>query len=108
MSNEIVFFGMEFANIFVLSFFIMVIMFYFMYNIYPLCIHLYESIKALCTNFKFINLYYLPLEILICLIPLMNLMIVDYEVLERVPNWVYLTMIYVLIGSFIGMIVCVI
>lgn len=108
MSNEIVFFGMEFANIFVLSFFIMVIMFYVMYNIYPLCIHLYESIKALCTNFKFINLYYLPLEILICLIPLMNLMIVDYEVLERVPNWVYLTMTYVLIGSFIGMIVCVI
>lgn len=108
MSNEIVFFGMKFANIFVLSFFIMVIMFYVMYNIYPLCIHLYESIKALCTNFKFINLYCLPLEILICLIPLMNLMIVDYEVLERVPNWVYLTMTYVLIGSFIGMIVCVI
>ena len=108
MSNEIVFLGMEFANIFVLLFFIMVIMFYVMYNIYPLCIHLYESIKELCTKFKFINLYYLPLEILICLIPLMNLMIVDYEVLERVPNWVYLTMTYVLIGSFIGMIVCVI
>ena len=108
MSNEIVFFGMEFTNIFVLSFFIMVIMAYVMYNVYPLCIHLYESIKALYTNFKFINLYCLPLEILICLIPLMNLMIVDYEVLERVPNWVYLTMTYVLIGSFIGMIVCVI
>lgn len=108
MSNEIVFFGMKFANIFMLLFFIMVIMFYVMYNIYPLCIYLYESIKALCTNFKFINLYCLPLEILICLIPLMNLMIVDYEVLERVPNWVYLTMTYVLIGSFIGMIVCVI
>lgn len=108
MSNEIVFFGMEFANIFVLLFFIMVIVFYVVYNIYPLCIHLYESIKELCTNFKFIYLYYLPLDILICLVPLMNLMIVDYEVLERVPNWIYIIMIYVLIGSFIGMVVCVI
>ena len=108
MSNEIIFFGIKFANIFVLSFFIMVIVFYVVYNIYPLCIHLYESIKALCTNFKFINLYYLPLEILICLVPLMNLMIVDYIALERVPNWIYITMIYVLIGSLIGMVVCVI
>lgn len=108
MSNEIVFLGMKFANIFVLLFFIMVIVSYVIYNIYPLCIHLYESIKALCTNFKFINLYCLPLEILMCLIPLMNLMIVDYEVLERVPNWIYLTMIYVLMGSFIGMVVYVI
>ena len=108
MSNEVVFLGMEFANIFVLLFFIMVIVFYVVYSIYPLCIHLYESIKELCTNFKFINLYCLPLKILICLIPLMNLIIVDYEVLERVPNWVFLTMTYVLIGSLIGMIVCVI
>jgi energy-coupling factor transporter ATP-binding protein EcfA2 len=67
---------------------------------------LYESIKALCTNFKFINLYYLPLEILVCLIPLMNLMIVDYVVLERLPNWIWLTMIYVIIGSAIGIVVC--
>ena len=108
MSNEIVFLGMEFANIFVLSFFIMVIMFYAVYNIYPLCIHLYESIKELCTNFKFIYLYYLPLDILICLIPLMNLMVVDYEVLDKVPNWVFLTITYATIGSLIGMIVCVI
>ena len=106
MSNEIIFFGMEFANIFVLSFFIMVIVFYVVYNIYPLCIHLYESIKALCTNFKFINLYYLPLEILICLVPLMNLMIVNYIILERAPNWIYLTIIYVIIGSAIGIVVC--
>ena len=106
MSNEITLFGMEFANIFVLSFFIMVIVFYVVYNIYPLCIHLYKSIKALCTNFKFINLYYLPLEILICLVPLMNLMIVDYMVLERVPNWIYLTIIYVIIGSAIGIVAC--
>lgn len=106
MSNEIVFFGMEFANIFVLSFFIMAIVFYIVYNIYPLCIHLYESIKALCTNFKFINLYYLPLEILICLVPLLNLAIIDYKALERVPNWIYLTIIYVLIGSVIGIVVC--
>ena len=83
-------------------------MFYVVYNIYPLCIHLYESIKALCTNFKIVKLYYLPLEILICLVPLMNLMIVDYKVLERVPDWIYLTMTYVLIGSLIGMVVCVI
>lgn len=108
MSNEIVFLGMEFANIFVLSFFIMAIVFYVVYNIYPLCIHLYESIKALCTNFKFINLYYLPLEILICLVPLLNLAIIDYKVLERVPNWIYLTLIYVIIGSGIGIVVCVI
>lgn len=108
MSNEIVFLGMEFANIFVLLFFIMVIVSYVVYNIYPLCIHLYESIKALCTNFKFINLYYLPLEILMCLVPLLNLAIIDYTVLERVPNWIYATMIYVLIGSLIGMVVCVI
>lgn len=106
MSNEIIIFGMEFANIFVLSFFIMVIVFYVVYNIYPLCIHLYESIKALCTNFKFINLYYLPLEILICLVPLMNLIIVDYMVLERIPNWMYLTMIYVMISCVIGIVVC--
>ena len=108
MSNEIVFLGMEFANIFVLLFFIMVIMFYIVYNIYPLCIHLYESVKALCTNFKFINLYCLPLEILICLVPLLNLAIIDYKVLERVPNWIYLTLIYVIIGSGIGIVVCVI
>lgn len=108
MSNEIVFLGMEFANIFVLLFFIMVIVFYVVYNIYPLCIHLYESIKELCTNFKFIYLYYLPLDILICLIPLMNLMVVDYEVLDKVPNWVFLTITYATIGSLIGMIVCVI
>lgn len=105
MSNEIVFLGMEFANIFVLLFFIMVIVFYVVYNIYPLCIHLYESIKELCTNFKFIYLYYLPLDILICLTPLMNLMIVDYKVLEKIPNWVFLTMTYGLIGSLIGIIV---
>ena len=108
MSNEIVFLGMEFANIFVLSFFIMVIVFYVVYNIYPLCIHLYEYIKELCTNFKFIYLYYLPLDILMCLVPLMNLMVVDYEVLEKVPNWIFLTIIYVLIGSLIGMVICVI
>jgi hypothetical protein len=106
MSNEIIFWRMEFANIFVLIFFIAVIVFYAILNIYPLCIHLYESIKALCTNFKFINLYYLPLEILVCLIPLMNLMIVDYVVLERLPNWIWLTMIYVIIGSAIGIVVC--
>ena len=106
MSNEIVFLGMEFANIFVLSFFIMVIVFYVVYNIYPLCIHLYESIKELCTNFKFIYLYYLPLDILICLVPLMNLMVVDYEVLDKIPNWVFLTITYVTIGSLIGMVVC--
>lgn len=106
MSNEIVFLGMEFANIFVLLFFIMAIVFYLVYNIYPLCIHLYESIKELCTNFKFINLYCLPLEILMCLVPLMNLTIVDYEVLDKVPNWIFLTMTYVLIGSLIGIIVC--
>ena len=106
MSNEIVFLGMEFANIFVLSFFIMVIMFYVAYNIYPLCIHFYESIKELYTNFKFINLYCLPLEILMCLVPLLNLAIIDYKVLERVPDWVYLTMIYILMGSLIGMVVC--
>ena len=108
MSNEIVFLGMEFANIFGLLFFIMVIVFYLVYNIYPLCIHLYKSIKALCTNFNFMDLYHLPLEILICLTPLMNFMVIDYIVLERVPNWLWLTMIYVLIGSFIGMVVCVI
>ena len=106
MSNEIVFLGMEFPNIFVLLFFIMVIVFYVVYNIYPICIHLYESIKELCTNFKFIYLYCLPLEILICLTPLMNLMVVDSEVLDKVPNWLYLTMTYVLIGSLIGMVVC--
>ena len=108
MSNEIVFLGMEFPNIFVLLFFIMAIVFYVVYNIYPLCIHLYEFIKELCTDFKLINLYCLPLEILICLVPLMNLRVVDYEVLERVPNWVFLTMTYGLIGSLIGMVVCVI
>lgn len=108
MSNEIVFFGMEFANIFVLTFFIGIIVFYVIYNIYPLCIHLYESIKALCTNFKFIDLFYLPLDILICLVPLMNLMIVDYVVLERLPNWIWLAIIYIIIGSGIGIVVSVI
>jgi hypothetical protein len=36
----------------------------------------------------------------------MNLMIVDYMVLEKIPNWIYLTIIYVIIGSAIGIVVC--
>ena len=55
MSNEIVFLGMEFPNIFVLLFFIMVIVFYVVYNIYPLCIHLYKSIKLI--NLPLVFLY---------------------------------------------------
>lgn len=101
MNNPILFLGIDFPNIWSLIFLCCIILVYIIANVIPafLCLYIYVKYKN--------DLLYIPLYFILCLIPYIGTIFsFTFYDWNNLNNKVFIILVYIIIISFIGMLIC--